>query len=90
MVSIEELEFVVEERLKSIIHEHLIVKEVLKLETVVDQLSLDSLDIVAIKLTLEDEFQVNVCTKDYYNCKTINDIYKLLLTYQLTINLVKM
>lgn len=45
---------------------------------VIDELGADSLDVVEMLMTLEDEFNVTVSDEESVNLKTVGDIVKLI------------
>ena len=45
---------------------------------VIDELGADSLDVVEMLMTLEDEFDVTVSDEESVNLKTVGDIVKLI------------
>lgn len=65
----------VEERVKKIIAEHLSrePEEILPTDDFVENLGADSLDIVEMVMTLEEEFEVEIPDEDAEKIKTVQD-----------------
>lgn len=53
-------------------------EKVLENSKVIDDLGADSLDVVEMLMTLEDEFNVTVTDEESVNLKTVGDIVKLI------------
>ena len=68
------------EKIKSILSEQLNVKaDKIKLESkIVEDLGADSLDVVELLMTMEDDFGVAVSDEEAVNLKTVGDIVKML------------
>lgn len=66
------------EKVKDILVEQLDVEEsLINLETsIIDDLGADSLDIVDLVMTLEDEFDTEIPDEEIENIKTVGDIVK--------------
>lgn len=52
--------------------------KVLENSAIIDDLGADSLDVVEMLMTLEDEFNVTVTDEESVNLKTVGDIVKLI------------
>lgn len=52
--------------------------KVLENSKIIDDLGADSLDVVEMLMTLEDEFNVTVTDEESVNLKTVGDIVKLI------------
>lgn len=68
----------VEERVRNIICEQLAVEEVKVLPTAsfIDDLGADSLDIVELVMTMEEEFDLDIPDEDAEKMKTVGDVIK--------------
>lgn len=68
------------DKLKKLLAEQLNVSEdkVTMESKVIDDLGADSLDVVEMLMTLEDEFNVTVSDEESVNLKTVGDIVKLI------------
>ena len=68
------------EKVKSLLASQLtIVKDTIKLESkIVEDLGADSLDVVELLMTLEDEFGVSVTDEEAVALKTVKDIVALI------------
>jgi len=68
------------EKVKSLLAEQLNIKaETIKAESkIVDDLGADSLDVVELLMTLEDEFGVTISDEDAVKIKTVGDILKII------------
>lgn len=53
-------------------------EKVLENSKIIDDLGADSLDVVEMLMTLEDEFNVTVTDEESVNLKTVGDIVKLI------------
>jgi len=68
------------DKIKSLLAEQLNIKaETIKAESkIVDDLGADSLDVVELLMTLEDEFGVTISDEDAVKIKTVGDILKII------------
>ena len=68
------------DKVKKLLAEQLNIDEEKITETskVIDDLGADSLDVVEMLMTLEDEFNVSVSDEESVNLKTVADIVKLI------------
>jgi acyl carrier protein len=68
------------EKIKKLLAEQLGIKtDKIKLESrILEDLGADSLDLVELLMTLEDEFGIEVSDEDAINLKTVNDIVKII------------
>lgn len=68
------------EKVKKLLAEQLNIpaEKVLETSKVIDDLGADSLDVVEMLMTLEDEFNVTVTDEESVNLKTVGDIVKLI------------
>ena len=66
------------EKIKEILVDQLEVdeSEVTMTASFIDDLSADSLDVVELIMTIEDEFGIEIPDEDAENFKTIGDLYK--------------
>ncbi len=63
------------EQIREIISQQLEVDEVMiHLETTMDELGADSVDMVDLAMTIEDEFQIEVPEEDLEGMKTVGDV----------------
>ena len=54
------------------------IEKITEKSNVIDDLGADSLDVVEMLMTLEDEFNVTVSDEESVNLKTVGDIVKLI------------
>lgn len=68
------------EKVKKLLAEQLNfdVEKITEKSKVIDDLGADSLDVVEMLMTLEDEFNVTVSDEESVNLKTVGDIVKLI------------
>lgn len=68
------------EKVKKLLAEQLNIpaEKILETSRVIDDLGADSLDVVEMLMTLEDEFNVTVTDEESVNLKTVGDIVKLI------------
>ena len=68
------------EKVKKLLAEQLNidVEKIAEKSKVIDDLGADSLDVVEMLMTLEDEFNVTVSDEESVNLKTVGDIVKLI------------
>ena len=64
------------EQVKKILCDHLDEEQVTEDSEVIDDLGADSLDIVDLVMTLEEEFDTEIPDEDIENLKTVGDIVK--------------
>lgn len=68
------------EKVKKLLAEQLNVpsEKITQASKIIDDLGADSLDVVEMLMTLEDEFNVTVTDEESVNLKTVGDIVKLI------------
>lgn len=73
-------EFMTFDKVKKLLAEQLNIDEskITENSKVIDELGADSLDVVEMLMTLEDEFNVTVSDEESVNLKTVGDIVKLI------------
>ncbi|PRP70975.1 hypothetical protein BUE93_09125 [Chromobacterium amazonense] len=69
----------IEERVKAVMVAHLSLEEaqLLPQASLVDQLYLDSLDLLDLVLALNDAFGIDIGAKNVFEIKTVGDVYQL-------------